>query len=434
MLTQTAKGVARTVLRNLLPKGRGRRGTLAAEGGTPVRDTRLRPWPLPDDRGVVEWMAQVGPLLRSVYLGGEEGVPQPLAQRFASEWAKYCGTRHCVLVSHGTDALRIALAAALDHDGLDYGGEVIVPNYSFIATATAALDRRLGVALVDVDPTTLLLDPARVEEAIVPGRTRAIVPVHLFGHPANITALNEIAKRHGLVVIEDAAQAHGAESDAGSVGSLGTAGIFSFQSSKVLNSGEGGALVTSDDALFERAVGMHDVGRVPGRRGRWEHATLGWNMRPTEYQAALLIHRLSRFDALQARRRENFERLQGALRGHSFVEPLPVLASVRRHGMYMFAMRYLADRMDGLPVDEFVRFVQAEGIPLFRSFQATLSSQPAIRSLAERRPEYFQCPETPVAESAVREVIYLPHPVFLGSPRDVDDILAAFEKVWARFR
>jgi dTDP-4-amino-4,6-dideoxygalactose transaminase len=109
--------------------------------------------------------------------------------------ARYCGCRYGLLMPHGTDALRIALAALLDHDGLDYGGEVIVPNFSFIASATAALDRRFGVAFVDVDRETLLLDPEHVEEAIVPGNTRAIMPVHLFGQPSDMTALRAIAKK-----------------------------------------------------------------------------------------------------------------------------------------------------------------------------------------------------------------------------------------------
>src|SRR5205823_5479845 len=113
----------------------------------------------------------------------------------------YCGCRHALLLPHGTDALRLALAAVFDHDGLEYGGEIIVPNLSFIASATAALDRRFGVALVDVDASTLNLDPKRVEEAIIPGKSRAIMPVHQFGQPADMTLLCAIAQKHGLKII-----------------------------------------------------------------------------------------------------------------------------------------------------------------------------------------------------------------------------------------
>ena len=186
--------------------------------------------------------------------------------------------------AHGTDALRIGLAAVLDHDGLDYGGEIIVPNFSFIASATAPLDRRFGVAFVDVDRGTLLLDPQRVEEAIIPGRLELSCPCTCLGSPADLTTLRAIADKNGLKIIEDAAQAHGAVWETGPIGSLGHAAGFSFQSSKNLASGEGGALTTNDEQIFERAYSMHNVGRSRIGGGRWEHVTLGWNCRVTEYQ------------------------------------------------------------------------------------------------------------------------------------------------------
>src|SRR5439155_15740042 len=221
------------------------------------------------------------------------------------------------------------------HDGLDYASEVIVPNFSFIASATAPLDRRFGVALVDVDPGTLLLDPARVEEAIIPGKTRAIMPVHLFGQPAEMTALRAIAKKHGLKIVEDAAQAHGAALASGPVGSLGDAAGFSFQSSKNLSCGEGGALTTNDEQVFERVYSLHNAGRARVNEQRWEHLTLGWNCRPTEYQAALLLHRFKRFERNQARRRRNFNVLRDLMRDVACLKPLALHAGVRAHGMYM---------------------------------------------------------------------------------------------------
>src|SRR5437660_8585591 len=155
---------------------------------------------------------------------------QTLAKRFGEEWANYCGVKHELLVRKGTDASRIGIAAALNHDGLDCGGEVIVPNISFIASANAALDRRLGVALVDVDPKTLNVDPARVEEAILPGKTVAIMGVDLFGQPPDVASLRTLAQKHSLALIEDAAQAHGAVHELGRSGSLGDVAAFSFQS------------------------------------------------------------------------------------------------------------------------------------------------------------------------------------------------------------
>src|SRR5262249_19323186 len=237
-LPQPIKGVCRTFARQTIgrfpPPPSRLTGKLAKDGGRPVRDSRLRPWASVGDGNFLRWQTEMRGMFRGIFLRGVEGLPQPLAERFAHQWATYCGCRYGLLLTNGTDALRIGLAAVLDHDGLDYGGEVIVPNFSFIASATAPLDRRFGVAFVDVCRGTLLLDPERVEEAIVPGKTRAILPVHLFGQPADMTALKAIADKHGLKIVEDAAQAHGAVWETGPVGSLGHAAGFSFQSFKNL--------------------------------------------------------------------------------------------------------------------------------------------------------------------------------------------------------
>jgi dTDP-4-amino-4,6-dideoxygalactose transaminase len=424
-----ARFVAQQTVGRLPRSGARLQGELAINGGTPVRNRRYRPWPPSHDASWWQWFSSVGPAFREVFLSGIEGLPQTRQKAFAEEWASYCGCRHGLLLPHGTDALRLALAAAFDHDGLDYGGEVIVPNLSFIASATAALDRRFGVALVDVDPGTLNIDPARVEEAVVPGKTRAIMPVHQFGQPANMTAIAEVARRHGLKVIEDAAQAHGAAWETGPAGSLGDAAAFSFQSAKNLASGEGGILTTNDDSLFDRAYAMHNVGRRRGNEGRWEHHTLGWNHRPTEYTAVLLIDRLSRFEARQEHRARTFSLLRERIAACPSVTPLDVHPGVRRHGMYMFVVRYQRECCGDLPVDRFVACVQAEGIPLQQCYVSTLAQQEALHRVGQRRPEYLRVLPTPVADRAVTEILYLPANVLLGSSEDVDDIVAAIHKV-----
>jgi dTDP-4-amino-4,6-dideoxygalactose transaminase len=329
--------------------------------------------------------------------------------------------------------LRIALAAALDHDGLAYGGEVIVPNLSFIATATAALDRRFGVAFVDVDAGTLNLDPARAEAAIIPGKTRAIMPVHQFGQPADMTALQAIARRHGLKLIEDAAQAHWAAWVTGPAGSLGDAAAFSFQSAKNLSSGEGGILTTNDSTLFDRAFSLHNAGRSRELEARWEHVSLGWNIRPTEYQAALLLDRFGRLEEQQRIRAANFDRLRRALPSSSCLAPLMVHPGVRRHGMYMFVMRYQRERCGGVPLEKFITAVNAEGVPVVRCYSMTLSDQPAMRDLLERRPEYIRVLPTPVSDRAAGEIVYLASSVFLAPPADIDDIAAAVDKVQTHY-
>ena len=412
-----------------LPRSARFTDTLAKDGGTPVRNTRYRPWASDNDGSFLHWHGGARARLRGVYLSGVEGLPQPLAEEFEQQWARYCGCRYGLLMPHGTDALRVALAAVLDHDGLDYGGEVIVPNFSFIASATVPLDRRFGVAFVDVDRGTLLLDPARVEEAIVVGRTRAIMPVHLFGQPADMTALRAIAKKHDLKIVEDAAQAHGAVWESGPVGSLGDAAGFSFQSSKNLSCGEGGILTTNDEQVFERAYSMHNTGRSRRGGGRWQHTTLGWNIRPTEYQAALLLQRFKDFDRRQAIRLANFDRLRGLMKEVLCLEPLAVHHGVRAHGMYMFAMRYKPDRCGALALNSFIDLVQAEGAPIYRAFAATMSEQPAIQQLIRKRPDYFRRLPTPVADQAAEETVYIAQNVFLGTTNDMEDIVAAVHKV-----
>src|SRR5262249_50505557 len=304
-----------------------------------------------------------------------------------------------------------------------------VPNFSFIASATAPLDRRFGLAFVDVDARTLLLDPARVEEAIVPGKTRAILPVHLFGQPADMTALNAIAKKHGIKSLEDAAQAHGAVWEAGPVGSLGDAAGFSFQSTKNLSCGEGGVLTTNDDKVFERAHSMHNAGRAYEGGERWEHVTLGWNIRPTEYQAALLLERLKHFDGRQAVRKGNFNLLRDLMRDIGCLEPLAVDPRVRAHGMYMFAMRYMPGRCGDVPLDTFLELVGAEGAPIYHAFTRTMFDQPAIQELARRRPQYFRRLSQLVPDRTVWETVYIAQDVFLGKAADMEDIAAAIKKV-----
>jgi dTDP-4-amino-4,6-dideoxygalactose transaminase len=428
-----AKFVARQTL-GRLPRSTTRlSGRLAVDGGTPVRDLRLRPWRKLYSNSRRAWSTDAGAALRSVFLSGMEGLPQPLATKFAKQWAQYCGCRFGLLLPHGTDALRIGLAAALDHDGLDYGGEIIMPNLSFIASVNSALDRRFGVVFMDVDPGTLLIDPKRVEEAIVPGKTRAIMPVHLFGQPADMTALCELAQRHNLKIIEDAAQAHGAAWETGRVGSLGDVAGFSFQSFKNLHCGEGGALTTNDGALFDRAYALHNVGRARIDGERWDHHSLGWNCRPTEYQAALLLHRLKFFELEQERRRRNFFRLRELMQSVRCVEPQAIHPGVRKHGVHMFVMRYKREFCGGISIGDFLSACGAEGAPIYRGYETTMSEQPALQKLMAKRPEYFRLMPTPVSDQATKELIYIAQEIFLGSEADMKEIAAAVSKVEAHY-
>ena len=437
IVKKSAKLAAKSAIRTLpqLPGRPGRlTGTLAKEGGLPVRDQRFRPWPTYPSSSMLDWTTKIAPKFLQIFLTGVEGLPQPMANRFADEWARYCGASYSLLLPHGTDALRVAIASAIDHDGIEYGGEIIVPNLSFIASATTVLDRQFGVALVDVDPETYLLDPQRVEEAIIPGKTRAIMAVHLFGQPADMTALRDIAKRHSIVLLEDAAQAHGAIHELGRVGAIGDAAGFSFQSSKNLSSGEGGAFTTNDSQIFERAYSFHNVGRA--RRGgqRWGHHSLGFNIRPNEYIAAILLHRLQKLEAEQQRRAENFQRLREYIGDVSCVTPLAIGPGVKRHGVHMFVLRYDSEECGGLSIQDFMSTLQAEGLPINRGYTATMAQQPALQLIAEKHPKYLRVMPTPVADAAVGNMLFLAHDLFLGTDTDMQEVAAAFKKVQARYQ
>jgi dTDP-4-amino-4,6-dideoxygalactose transaminase len=229
-------------------------------------------------------------------LGGMELLLGPEQRAFEEAFASYCGTRHAVAVSSGTDALLAALLAC----GVGTGDEVICPANSFFATVEAVIHAGATPVFVDVDPNTLTLDPGCVRDALSPV-TRALLPVHLYGHPADMDPLLELAAEHDLRVIEDAAQAHGARHRGRPCGSLGDAAAFSFYFTKNLGAfGEAGCVTTDDAELAERLRVLRHHGHV----SKADHAIAGFNLRMDELQAAVLRIKLRRLDAGNARRRE----------------------------------------------------------------------------------------------------------------------------------
>jgi perosamine synthetase len=216
---------------------------------------------------------------------------------FERSFAEFCGTKYALTVSNGTTGLHLALLAV----GIGPGDEVIIPDLTFIATANAIAYTGARPVMVDIEPETLCLDPGAVERAITP-RTRAIIPVHLYGHPAAMDAINAIASKHDLVVIEDAAEAHGARYRGKRVGSLGRCGVFSFYGNKIITTGEGGMITTNDEVLCQTAKRLRDHAMHPKRR--YWHAEIGYNYRMTNLQAALGMAQLQRIDEFSRRRRQ----------------------------------------------------------------------------------------------------------------------------------
>jgi len=288
----------------------------------------------------------------------------------------------------------------------------------------------------DIDPETYCIDPARVEEAIT-GKTKVIIPVHIGGCPADMDRIMTVAENHGLKVVEDAAQAHGAQFREKMVGSIGHMGCFSFQSSKNVTSGEGGIILTNDRKLYELCWSLHNCGRT--MQGAWyEHHLLGGNYRMTEFQAALLLVQLGKLEEQTLRRNENGLYLSEKLSGIDGIKPQRRDERVVSHAYHLFIFRYDADGFDGLPRSRFIEALKAEGIPCSPGYGIPLHRMPfleTVRRCPLSCPYYGEAPDykaisLPVTEKAcLEEGVWLGQSMLLGTKEDMDDIVHAILKV-----
>jgi dTDP-4-amino-4,6-dideoxygalactose transaminase len=302
---------------------------LAIRGGDPVRSA---PFPEPvvwDDRE----LAQVTEVIRSARWGG--GIGAAKNAELGELMARLHDARYCVPVSSGTAALQVALQAL----GVGPGDEVIVPAYTWIATPLAALAIGALAVFADVDRATFNMDPADAGRKITP-RTKAIVPVHWGGRPADLDAFVELGRRHGIPVLEDAAQAHGARWRGRGAGSWGAAGCFSFQQSKTITAGEGGAVTTNDKAIEERVASYANCGRIRPTDQHLEVNPVGHNFRLSDLQAAVLVAQLSRLDELADRRQANADRLDRALSAIGGLSVRPADERIDRSAYYLYLFRY----------------------------------------------------------------------------------------------
>ncbi|TCO55596.1 DegT/DnrJ/EryC1/StrS family aminotransferase [Actinocrispum wychmicini] len=340
--------------------------TLAAFGGEPAvpRPLRTLVWPVitDEDRAAVLQTLDGGPLVSNV--DGESPVTV-----LEKRWAERCATAYCVGTSNGTTALTVALAAM----GIGPGDEVIVPALSFIASGLAPVHQMAIPVFADVDPVTFTLDPAAVAAAITPATT-AILPVHLHGHPADMDPLLDIAHRHGLAVLEDAAQAHGATYHGRPVGGIGAMGAFSLQVTKNLPTcGEGGLLTTDDADLAGKARMAREFGEViePGRDRDYISYRLGWNHKLSSVQAAFTTSQLDRFDGYQAARERNVTTFLDRLSELPGLT-VPTVADGSTHAWHILRFRFDPDAagLPGLTPEAFRRalhrLLRAEGVPVSR--------------------------------------------------------------------
>jgi dTDP-4-amino-4,6-dideoxygalactose transaminase len=326
-------------------------GKPALLGGTPVHRGGWPGWP--DWRE--EWEADILRVLRSgnwCCAGGGGRVAD-----FETAYAKLLGAKRCVATASGTTALITALYVM----GVDAGDEVITSPFTFIATYNTVLMHKALPVFADTDPATLTMDPASIESRIT-DRTRAILPVHIYGVPCDMDPINAIAKKHNLAVIEDACQAWLGEYKGRKCGTLGDLGCFSFQNSKHLPSGEGGAVTGNSEELLDRCQAYHNCGRSFGTFTGSGCFSRGTNFRMMHYPASLLLAQLDKLVTDTQRRRENADYLSAGLKEIPGVEPLR-LPENTRPVWHLYAFRYDAEKFHGLSIDKFFRAMHAEGIP-----------------------------------------------------------------------
>jgi dTDP-4-amino-4,6-dideoxygalactose transaminase len=403
---------------------------LAILGGTPLRQRPWPPWP------------HVGPAdverLRQVIENRNPGgipFPNTLHREFVERFTASMGAKHGVLTTNGTVSLSVALRAL----GVHAGDEVITTAFTWVGTAMGIVHINAVPVLVDIDDNNWCIDPVKVEEAITE-RTKAIMVVHLGNQVADMDALVDIARRHNLVLVEDCAHAHYAQWRGQCVGTIGDAGSFSFETSKIMTSGEGGCLVLNDEEAFHRAISLVHVGWKNPPYDKYPGRVFGWNNRISELQAAVLLGQLDSYEELDARRTATVELLTKGLAEVGGFLPLPDDERVTRRQKYELLFRFDTTAWGGLHRDKVLEALLAEGVefegntfypPLHQDelFHVTADDWPAIRERYGDKiePDAFHLP---VAERVGwDEAVWIHHSLLTVEPDDVQDMLDAVIKV-----
>jgi perosamine synthetase len=403
-------------------------------GGRPVRTKPFPHWPIwdnADEKAVI-------PVLRSGNWSRAEVVNEA-----EKKFAELMGVKRCLLTFCGTQALIVSLHTV----GVGGGDEVIVTPYTFVATVQAILQNNALPVFVDIDPDTWSMDSDKIA-AKMNDHTYAILPVHIGGSPCHIEKILEIAKGRGLKVVEDACQAHMSEWKGKKVGSFGDFGCFSLQNSKVITCGEGGAAISNDDEMMDRAHSYHNFARPYGSartQGQYGYVGVGTKARITEFQASIVITQMATADLEIARREENAKYLASKLKEIPGIVPRKEYPETTRVSHHTCGFRYKTAEFDGLSRDRFLAAVGAEGIPIGKglgnieklsqnregNIEGALGSKTFKAIYGEKRMkdyrERLSCPE---AEQLVKEIIGFSQNALLGSRQDMDDIVAAIQKVY----
>jgi perosamine synthetase len=402
-------------------------GKPAILGGTPVRSTPFPSWPV---IGEIDEKNFLDALKRKEWcrLGAKTTTD------FEEKWAQLLGAKYAIGVVNGTSALYAALYA-LD---VGPGDEVLVPSFTFVATVNAVVQQFALPVFVDTDLRTMEMDTRKLE-SLITENTRCIIPVHLGGNVANMDEVRKVAASHNLVVVEDACQAHYAEWRGQKVGGIGEIGCFSFQASKILPCGEGGAVVTNREDLLNRLHAFQNNGRdrLTGTRNGYQYQ--GANLRMTEYQAALLLAQLTRFEDQCRQRESNAAYLTKALSAVPGIHPAERHEGCTRNTYYIFMARYDSSGFAGMPRAKFLQALHREGIPCGGGYcrlneepflEKTFASKGYKRIYPEARMKRYRemnnCPEN---NKLCDQALFFSQTCLLGSKADVEQIAEAVSRI-----
>jgi len=311
---------------------------------------------------------------------------------FEEKFARYCGCNYGICTTSGTTALHLALVSA----GIKPGDEVILPTFTMIATAFAIIYIGAKPVLVDAEPETYNMDVTQIEGKITP-KTKAIMPVHIYGHPCDMDPIMEVAQKNDLWVIEDAAEAHGAEYQGRKTGGIGHIGCFSFYANKIITTGEGGMVVTSDEKIAQKARSLKDLAHSPDKR--YLHTDIAFNYRMTNIQAAIGLAQFERIDELAAKRRKNARLYNDLLKSIAGIT-IPVEKEWAKNVYWMYSI--LVTDEFGITRDELMDKLMEKGIDT-RAFFLPMHQQPALNNIG-----LFAGERYPVAEDLSRKGMYLP--------------------------
>jgi dTDP-4-amino-4,6-dideoxygalactose transaminase len=398
---------------------------LAIDGGKKACDIAWPRWPVWDD---AERQGLLGVLESGAWWYGER------VKEFERKFADFQGARFGVTATSGTTALEAALAAL----GIGAGDEVIVPPYTFVATASAVLRVNAVPVFADIQPRTLCIDPDDVERKITP-RTKAVIPVHLAGYVADMDRLLAIGRSRGLAVVEDACHSWGSQWKGKGTGAIGACGVFSFQASKNITSAEGGIVLTDDKALADECRSYTNCGRREGEAW-YRHFDLGSNLRLTEFQAALLLAQLTRLEAQTLARQTNADVLTAGLRGIPGIVTIENDPRMTRRGWHLFCFRLDLAKL-GATRERFIEALAAEGVPVTAGYTTPLYQNPMFTRVEEGAGGCpLSCPyhdgrvdyaavRCPVCEQVCADTCWLPHAVLLAGPEAMHAVSAAVRKV-----